>query len=332
MKSGATQAQIKDVTDEVIKCGFEPLAVPGPTRTAICVTKNDGNTDESVFLKLSGVKEVIRVTKTYKLVSREVQPIDTVVDIDGVKLGGDNPVLMMSGPCSVEEESSTLKVAEAVKSLGLTVFRAGAFKPRTSPYSFQGFGDKGLRILEKVKKEFGLKVVTEIMDTETVDEVADCVDMLQIGTRNMQNFSLLKKVGQLRKPVLLKRGMSSTLDEWLNAAEYLLQAGNNQVALCERGIRTFSKHCRNTLDLNVVPYAKALTHLPIVVDPSHGVGRRELVRPMSRAAVACGAQGLLIESHVTPNQALSDQAQTIDMDILAGIQKDLDVLKNLETI
>ena len=329
MAAKASESEIQLVMDKILDLGLQPLPVPGANRTAICVTGNDGALEEGMFSRLPGVKEIIRVTKNYKLTSREVQPQDTVVDIDGVKIGGDCDPVIMSGPCSVESESQTLKIAEGIQKAGLKIFRAGAFKPRTSPYSFQGMGVEGLKILKKVREETGLKVVSEIMDTEMVSVMAEYVDMMQVGTRNMQNFSLLKSLGALNKPVLLKRGMSASLDEWLNAAEYLLKEGNSQVVLCERGIRSHSTHTRNTLDLNVVPHVRKLSHLPIVVDPSHGVGVRELVRPMSRAAIACGAQGLIIESHFDPNQAVSDQAQTITLETLKEIIKDTERLSQL---
>lgn len=330
MKANCTEDQIQAVVDQIVDLGFKPLPVPGPSRTAICITGNKGPVDEALFLRLDGVKEVIRVTKPYKMVSREVRAEDTVIDLGEAKVGRAGEPVIIAGPCSVETEESTLKIAGALREMGISVFRAGAFKPRTSPYAFQGLGMEGLKILEKVRRETGLKVVTEVMDTENVELVAEHVDVLQVGTRNMQNFSLLKKLSHVPKPVILKRGMSATLEEWLNAAEYLLMGGNHQVILCERGIRTFSQHTRNTLDLNVVPVVRSLSHLPIIVDPSHGIGRRDFVRAMSRAALACGAQGLIVEAHVDPDQAYSDQAQTIDLDTLRGILEDSRVLSGLE--
>lgn len=332
MSANSTEAQIQNVVDAVTELGFKPLPVPGASRTAICVTGNKGAVDEGVFLRLEGVKEVIRVTKSYKLVSREVQPQDTEIVVGDVVIGGANPQVLMAGPCSVESVSSTLAVACALKEIGVGIFRAGAFKPRTSPYDFQGMGYEGLKILAKVREQTGLKIVTEVMDTEDVEVVAEHADILQVGTRNMHNFSLLKKLSRISKPVILKRGMCASLDEWLNAAEYLLMGGNRQVILCERGIRTHSTHSRNTLDLNVVPYVRQLSHLPIVVDPSHGVGRRDLVRQMCRAAMACGAQGLLVETHIAPEKALSDQAQTIDVKTLQGVMRDAQILSGLEKV
>lgn len=332
MAANSTESQIQNVVDAIIDLGLKPLPVPGASRTAICVTGNKSAVDEGVFLRFEGVKEVIRVTKSYKLVSREVQPQDTEITIGDVVIGGPNPHVLMAGPCSVESEVSTLTVAQALKAVGVKIFRAGAFKPRTSPYDFQGMGYEGLKILAKVREQTGMKIVTEIMDTEDVEVVTEHADILQVGTRNMHNFSLLKKLSRISKPVILKRGMSASLDEWLNAAEYLLMGGNRQVILCERGIRTHSTHSRNTLDLNVVPYVRQLSHLPIVVDPSHGVGRRDLVRQMCRAALACGAQGLLVETHITPEKALSDQAQTIDVATLQGVMRDAQLLSSLEKI
>lgn len=329
MKANSTEDQIQSVVDNIVDLGFTPLPVPGANRTAICITGNKTAVDEATFLRMPGVKEVIRVTKPYKMVSREVKEDDTVIEVGGEKIGGSNEPVIIAGPCSVEDEKSTLNVASHLREIGIKFFRAGAFKPRTSPYDFQGLGLEGLKILKKVNKETGLKVVTEVVDTENVEVVAEHVDILQVGTRNMQNYSLLKRLGYLKMPIILKRGMSASLEEWLNAAEYLLMGGNNQVILCERGIRTFSQHSRNTLDLNVVPVVKKLSHLPIIIDPSHGIGRREFVRPMARAALACGAQGLIIEAHTKPETAYSDQAQTIHVETLKGIMEDAKILSKL---
>jgi len=332
MKASASETDVQRVVDTVIELGLTPLSVPGASRTAICITGNKGSVNEAYFLKIDGVKEVIRVTKPYKLVSREVRLDDTVITVGDVKIGGDHDVVVMAGPCSVESEDVTLNVAKEIKKIGVNVFRAGAFKPRTSPYDFQGLGLEGLKTLKRVKEETGMCTVTEVIDTESAEVVAEHVDILQVGTRNMQNYSLLKKLGKINKPVLLKRGMSASLDEWLNAAEYLLMGGNADVILCERGLRTHSQYSRNTLDLNVVPTVRKLSHLPIIVDPSHGVGRRDLVRPMARAAMACGAQGLIVETHIKPESAFSDQAQTIHIETLDGIMRDLKVLESLEGI
>lgn len=332
MKATASEAELTEVNDTIKTLGFTPVPVPGPTRTAICITGNQGAVEETLFTRLSGVKEVIRVTKSYKLVSREVHEHDTVIAVGDVKIGGTHPVVFMAGPCSVETEERTLEIARQVKAAGAKIFRAGAYKPRTSPYAFQGMGVEGLKILAKVRDETGLKIVTEVVDTESCDVVADYTDILQIGTRNMYNYSLLKKAGKLKKPVMLKRGMSATVEEWLNCAEYIMMGGNVEVILCERGIRTFSQHSRNTLDLNVVPVIRELSHLPVVVDPSHGVGKRKFIRQMSRAALACGSNGLIIETHNDPNTAYSDGAQTIDVETFAGIVKDARVLAGLDKI
>ncbi|MBU0505012.1 3-deoxy-7-phosphoheptulonate synthase [bacterium] len=332
MKSTSKETEVQQVMDLIVDMGLTPLPVPGSLRTAICITGNKGTVDEGRFLQLNGVKEVIRVTKPYKLVSREVKAEDTVIEIGDVKIGGDNPVQIIAGPCSVESEEQTVEVASALKEMGISLFRAGAFKPRTNPYDFQGFGKEGLTILSHVREKTGMKVVSEVIDTESVSIVYDHVDILQVGTRSMQNFSLLKKLSKLDKPIMLKRGMSASFEEWMNAAEYVMMGGNHQVILCERGLRTFSQHSRNTLDLSVVPLVKSVSHLPIIVDPSHGVGRRDSVRPMARASVACGAHALLIEAHTHPEKAYSDKAQTIDMEALKAIMRDVDVLGELEQI
>lgn len=332
MKSSATTAELEEVKNTILDLGFTPIPVPGPTRTAICITGNQKSVEETVFTRLTGVKEVLRVTKSYKLVSREVHEHDTVIDVGGIKIGGDNPTVLMAGPCSVETEERTLAVAEAVKTAGAKIFRAGAYKPRTSPYTFQGLGIEGLKILAKVRDKTGLKIITEAVDTESCDAVADYADIIQIGTRNMYNYSLLKKVGKLKKPVMLKRGLSATVDEWLNCAEYIMMGGNEKVILCERGIRTFSQHSRNTLDLNVIPVIRELSHLPLIVDPSHGIGKRAFIRAMSRAALGAGAHGLIIETHNDPNTAFSDGAQTIDVPTFTGIVRDCETLAHLERI
>lgn len=335
MKRDCTVADCDGVERAIERLGFKPLAVPGEGRTAICITGNDGPVDPATFQGLPGVLECITVTKPYKLVSREVHPEDTVVRVAGrdgvVEIGGARPVVM-AGPCSVETEARTLAIAHGAKEAGATMFRAGAFKPRTSPYSFQGLGQEALYTLQRVRDEVGLPVVSEVLDTESIDAMLPHVDVLQVGTRNMQNFSLLKRLGTVDKPILLKRGTAATMQEWLMAAEYVMAGGNHAVILCERGIRTYSTHSRNTLDLNIVPLIRSLSHLPIVVDPSHGVGVRDRVRPMARAALACGAQGLLIESHTQPEFSYTDGQQTIDLATLAGISRDIDHLAALEPL
>lgn len=311
MDASATPELVAKVCKEIERLGLKAHPMPGAQRTAIGVTGNKAQVDADRIATLSGVREIIHVTRPYKLVSREFYPEDSVIDVGGVLVGG-NDFVVMAGPCSVESEEQCFAIAEKVVESGARIFRGGAFKPRTSPYSFQGLGEKGLEILTKVRERFGLKVVTEAVDTETIGLVADHADIVQIGARNMQNFSLLRKAGRLGKPVLLKRGQAATLDELLMAAEYIMAEGNKNIILCERGVRTFADHTRNTLDLSAIPFIKRNSHLPIIVDPSHGTGRREKVIPLSRASIAVGADGLIVEVHHQPERALSDGAQSID--------------------
>ena len=311
MRSEATPAEVSRVVEAIQALGLTPHPLPGATRTAIGITGNTGAVDRARFEVLPGVEEAIRVTKPYKLASREMHRDDTTIVTPHGTVGPDT-FTVIAGPCSVESEGMILECAAHLMSRGVRFLRAGAFKPRTSPYAFQGMGLEGLAILKKAREQTGIAVVTELMDVEHAAAVEEASDIIQIGTRNMQNFSLLKRVGRCRKPVLLKRGMSATLEDWLMAAEYVMAGGNYQVILCERGVRTFSDHSRNTLDLSVIPPAKALSHLPIFVDPSHGTGKRAYVPAMSLAALASGADGLLIETHPTPDTALSDGAQSLD--------------------
>lgn len=310
MDTQATAQQVEHVVQEIESMGLKAHPIPGSLRTAIGVTGNKSRVDADRILAQAGVKEIIHVTKPFKLVSREFFPEDSIVDVNGVKVGG-KEVVVMAGPCAVESRDQCMAIGEAVAEAGAKLFRGGAYKPRTSPYSFQGLEEKGLKILAEVREQFGLRIVTEAIDTAVLDLVADYTDLIQIGARNMQNFSLLKAAGRKNKPVLLKRGMSATLEEFLMAAEYIMAEGNRDVILCERGVRTFADHTRNTLDLSAVPFVKRTSHLPIIVDPSHGTGRREKVLPLSRAAVATGADGLLIEVHYDPANALSDGLQSI---------------------
>jgi 3-deoxy-7-phosphoheptulonate synthase len=310
MKQHATPAEIEAVTEKIRALGLQPHAIPGAQRVAIGITGNKGALETETFASMPGVADAIRVSQPFKLVSREVKEEDTVLDVGGVRLGG-RAIAVMAGPCSVESKEQVLEAAHAVKQHGATFLRGGAFKPRTSPYEFQGLGEEGLKLLALAREATGLKVVTEIMDADDLAMVAEYADVLQVGARNMQNFSLLRKLGALRKPVLLKRGPSATIKEFLMAAEYLLAQGNYQVALCERGIRTFETMTRNTLDLNAVPVLKTLTHLPVVVDPSHGIGLRRHVPAMARAGVAAGADGLIVEVHPCPEKALSDGHQSL---------------------
>lgn len=324
-----TVADVAAVEDTIKNLGYTPIPVPGPSRTAICVTGNRGPVDPAPFVRLSGVVDTIAVTKPYKLVSRETRHEDTVVMVGDVPIGGDAAPVLVAGPCSVETEARTMAIAEAVAAAGARLFRAGAFKPRTSPYEFQGLGMEGLRTLAHVRESTGLRIVSEVIDANDVAVIAEHVDVLQVGARNMQNFALLKALAEVDRPILLKRGPSATLQEWLMAAEYLLAGGNPNVILCERGIRTFSDHARNTLDLNVVPAVQELSHLPVLVDPSHGVGKRARVRSMARAAIACGARGLLVEAHTDPSTAYTDAQQTVDVATVAGIVRDMNVLAQL---
>jgi 3-deoxy-7-phosphoheptulonate synthase len=311
MHSHATPEQIEQVLHVVREMNLTPHPLPGATRTAIGITGNISAVDPRTLEVLPGVLELIRVTKPYKLTSREMHEADTYVRLPQTVIGP-GTFTIIAGPCSVENEGMIQRTAEFLRGQGVRLMRAGAFKPRSSPYSFQGMGQEGLDILARVRERTGIGIVTELMDTDTADAVEEAADVIQIGTRNMQNFSLLKRVARAKKPVLLKRGLAATLEEWLMAAEYVMAGGNYNVVLCERGVRTFSDHSRNTLDLSVIPPVKQLSHLPILVDPSHGTGRRDYVPAMARAALAAGADGLLIEVHPDPDRALSDGAQTLD--------------------
>jgi 3-deoxy-7-phosphoheptulonate synthase len=312
MKAQATPDQVRAVCEHIEQLGLRPHPLPGAQRTAIGITGNKGEVDRGNLEELPGVAEVIRVSKPYKLASREVKQEDSVVSFPGTDaaIGGQH-LAVIAGPCSIESPEQAFSIAEKVAAAGAQFFRGGAFKPRTSPYSFQGLGLEALRIMAEIRKKFGLRIVTEAIDNESLEQVAEWADVIQIGARNMQNFSLLKHAGRLRKPVLLKRGLSATLEEFLMSAEYVMSEGNYQVILCERGIRTFADHARNTLDLSIIPAAQRLSHLPILVDPSHGTGRRDSVLPMARAALAGGAHGLIVEVHDHPEKALSDGPQSI---------------------
>ena len=310
MKADASEKDVERVLEVIEHLGFKPHALPGENRTAIGITGNNGAVDPTHFENLSGVAEAIRVTKPYKLISKDLRPEKSIVKVGTSTVGG-NELAVIAGPCAIENHEQVFSVAEAVAGSGAKFFRGGAFKPRTSPYAFQGMGEDGLKILADVREQFGLNIVTEAMDNYGIDLVEKYGDCIQIGARNMQNFSLLKYVGQTRKPVLLKRGLSATLDEFLLAAEYIMAEGNYDVILCERGIRTFADHARNTLDLSIVPAIQRISHLPVIVDPSHGTGRNFMVNPMARAGVAVGADGLIIEVHSQPEKALCDGAQAL---------------------
>ena len=327
MQRDATEQEIKRVIEIIEDHGWEAKPIPGGERTAIGVLRNDVPVDPGLFLDLPGVKEAIPVSKPYKLVSREMHPENSVVTFEGTPLSvGDGRLYVMAGPCAVESESQALNTAYAVKEAGATFFRAGAFKPRTSPYSFQGLGLEGLKILDKVRRETGLLIVTEAIDVATLDLVEEYADIIQIGTRNMQNYALLRRAGRAKRPVLLKRGMWATVDEFLMAAEYIMSEGNSDVILCERGIRTFTKHSRNTLDLNAIPFLRRETHLPICVDPSHAAGRRYQVAPLAKAASVMGIDALLIEVHIAPEKALSDGPQSLTP---ADFRKLMDELREM---
>lgn len=323
MSHTATQADIDTVIATVSEMGFTAAPIPGSERTAIGVLGNKGYVDDTKIRDLPGVQQAIHVSKPYKLVSRDFHPENTIVDVAGVKIGEGQRPVVVGGPCAVESEEQILTTARFVKQAGADLLRGGAFKPRTGPHTFQGLREEGLKLLAKAREATGLPIVTEVMSPDNVGLVADYADLLQVGARNMQNFDLLRELGKIRKPVLLKRGMSATIEEFLAAAEYILAEGNDQVILCERGIRTFETATRNTLDLAMVPLVKELTHLPVMVDPSHATGKRSLVPPMSKAALVAGAHGVLVEVHPEPEKALSDGPQSLTFPGFAALMTDL---------
>jgi len=326
MKPHATEAQYADVVEKIRQLGLTPHPITGIERKVVAVIGHTSGLDpEDLFGSMPGVADALRVSQPFKLVGREVKEEDTVIDVGGVPLGG-KAIAVMAGPCSVESREQILEAADAVKKAGATFLRGGAFKPRTSPYEFQGLREEGLKLLAEARERTGLKVVTEVKDTETLAMVAEYADVLQVGARNMQNYSLLEKLGTIDKPVLLKRGLSATIKEWLMAAEYIVAKGNHRVALCERGIRTFETMTRNTLDINAVPVLKALTHLPVVVDPSHGIGLRPHVPAIARAGVAAGADALIIEVHPRPEKALSDGHQSLTPAEFEGLMAQVRVI------
>jgi 3-deoxy-7-phosphoheptulonate synthase len=312
MQAQATEEQVRAVCQKIEALGYRAHSMPGAQRTAIGITGNRGEVESGTLEEMPGVQEVIRVTKPYKLVSRDTKPDNTVIKFPNSRatIGGSD-LAVIAGPCGIETRDQAFKIAERVARAGAQFFRGGAYKPRTSPYSFQGLGEDGLKIMAEIRDRFGLLIVTEAVDYESLDLVDQYADVIQIGARNMQNFSLLKRAGRARKPVLLKRGLSATLEEFLMAAEYIMSEGNYNIVLCERGVRTFADHTRNTLDLSIVPAVQRLSHLPIIVDPSHGTGKRNKVTPLSRAAVAVGADGLMVEVHHDPDRALSDGMQSL---------------------
>ncbi len=310
MRLDARREQIDKVKQKIISLGCTPHEIPGSQKLAIGITGPSSGLRIEDFIQLESVDDVVKVSKPYKLVSREMKSEDTVVDIGGIKIGGKS-LSVIAGPCSVESKEQILEVADSLSQIGIKLFRAGAYKPRSSPYSFQGLKEKGLEFLKEVKQKYGLKIVTEAKDTQTLPLILEVADIVQIGARNMQNFSLLEDVGKTDKPVLLKRGMAATMEDLLMSAEYILSQGNYNVILCERGIRTFETYTRNTLDLNAVPVIKKNSHLPIIVDPSHGIGIWNKVPPMALGAIACGADGIMVEVHCHPDDALSDGYQSL---------------------
>jgi 3-deoxy-7-phosphoheptulonate synthase len=325
MKNDATEAQVKAVISEIEALGYRGIPIPGAQRTAVCIIGNRGLVEDSCLLALKGVKETIPVTKPYKLVSKETHPLPTVITIGNVMIGGGKSVIM-AGPCAIESEKQALTIARFVRKHGAQVFRGGAFKPRTSPYSFQGLGEDGLKILKKVREETGLLIVTEAIDHTNIELIEQYADIIQLGARNMQNYSLLRQAGHATKPILLKRGFAATIEELLMSAEYIMAEGNTQVILCERGIRTFSDNTRNTLDLSAILSIKEASHLPVVVDPSHAAGRREYVIPLAKGAIAIGADGILVEVHNDPSHALSDGMQSLYPEQFAALMKELKIL------
>jgi 3-deoxy-7-phosphoheptulonate synthase len=322
MQTGATERQIADVVKAVNEMGLHAHSLPGATRSAIAITGNTGAIDPAHFENLPGVSEAIRVSKPYKLVTRDLRPEKTVVRVGDATIGNEE-LAIIAGPCAIESREQAFAIAEVVRRSGARFFRGGAVKPRTSPYSFQGLGDEGWKIMAEVREKFGLKIVAEAPDDGAVDLVEQYVDVIQIGSRNMQNFSLLRRAGRSKLPVLLKRGMAATLEEWLLAAEYIMAEGNYQVVLCERGVRTFAQHSRNTLDLAAVPAVRRISHLPVIVDPSHGTGRNFMVTPLARAGVAVGADGLMVEVHDRPERALSDGVQALTLDQYTQLVKEV---------
>ncbi|GAB4351948.1 MAG: 3-deoxy-7-phosphoheptulonate synthase [Gammaproteobacteria bacterium] len=333
MDHHATQEQIDTVSERIRELGYTPQPIPGENRVAIGVLGNQGYVDEEPFRDLPGVLDLIHVSKPYKLVSRDFHPRDTVVTVGGkVRFGWEEAPVMIAGPCAVESREQVLEAARAVKAAGAQVLRGGVFKPRTGPHTFQGMGYEGLAILAEAREETGLPIVTEVMRIDQLERVAEVADFLQIGARNMQNFDLLKEIGQIDKPVMLKRGLSATVEEFLAAAEYILSEGNEQVVLCERGIRTFETALRNTLDLGIVPYLRQVTHLPVIVDPSHATGRREIIGPVAKAALVVGATGIMVEVHPEPARALCDGPQALTPSTFTQLMCEIDTLRQaLET-
>lgn len=322
MRMSANAQEVGGVIQRIQELGYRPHVSSGSERVIVGIIGNDRPLDPEHFISMSGVEKVVPILQPYKLASRDFKPTDTVIRVNDATIGGSN-VAFMAGPCSVETREQTFEIARQLRDMGVKILRGGAFKPRTSPYSFQGLGEEGLQILADVREQLGMSIITEVMAPDEVELVAKYADILQIGTRNMQNYRLLEEVGRQSRPVLLKRGMSSTLEELLLAAEYVLSQGNTQVMLCERGIRTFEKATRSTFDINAIPVLRSLTHLPVIADPSHGTGRWDLVAPVSLGAVAAGASGLIVEVHSHPDQAMSDGGQSLRPDKCAQLLADI---------
>jgi len=327
MKDGATEQQIEHVIERIREAGYQAHVTRGTERCIVAAVGSGRRHEIEALQAAPGVDNVVPIAQPYKLVSRQVRPEGSIVDVGGVRIGNGEPVVVIAGPCSVESREQLLTTARAVKSAGARLLRGGAYKPRTSPYDFQGLGEEALELLAEARRETGLPVVTEVMSTEDVDTICEHADMLQVGARNMQNFALLRRLATIDKPVLLKRGPSATVKEWLLAAEYLLTGGNPKVVLCERGIKTFETETRNTIDLAAVALAKELSHLPVIADPSHGTGRRSLIAPLSKAAIAVGADGLIIEVHPNPERALSDGPQSLDCREFQAMMRELSLQK-----
>jgi len=332
MKDGATEQQIEHIIERIREAGYQAHVTRGEQRTIVAAVGSGRRHEIEALQAAPGVDNVVPIAQPYKLVSRQVRPEGSIVDVAGVRIGNGEPVVVIAGPCSVESRDQLLTTARAVKSAGARLLRGGAYKPRTSPYDFQGLGEEALELLSEARRETGLPVVTEVMSTEDVDTICEHADMLQVGARNMQNFALLRRLATVDKPVLLKRGPSATVKEWLLAAEYLLTGGNPNVVLCERGIKTFETETRNTIDLAAVALAKELAHLPVIADPSHGTGRRSLIAPLSKAAIAVGADGLIIEVHPNPERALSDGPQSLDCREFQAMMRELTLQKCVPTV
>jgi 3-deoxy-7-phosphoheptulonate synthase len=328
MKAGAAEQEVAAVVKVIEHLGYRPHVMPGATRTAIGITGNQGAVDPARFENMAGVAEAIRVSKPYKLITLDLRPDKTVVRVGDATIGGEE-LAVIAGPCAIESRDQAFAVAETVAKSGARFFRGGAFKPRSSPYEFPGLGEEGLKIMAEVRERFGLRIVTEALDVSGVELVEQYGDIIQIGARNMQNFSLLRRAGKSKLPVLLKRGMAATLDEWLLAAEYVMSEGNYQVILCERGVRTFALHTRNTLDLAAVPAVRRISHLPVVIDASHAAGKNYMVAPLARAGVAAGADGVLVEVHNDPKSALCDAAQALTLDEYDVMLSELRAIRNV---